>query len=91
MDDARILKFKLIAPTQCNWKRLSIKCPLFGEWKQYIWDKDLLNDIHDQIEAVLISKLGFRKTEIICFSEDKNFTYVMLNNHDRHIVREENH
>lgn len=91
MKQARILKFRLIAPTKFNWKRLSVKCPLHDEWIQYFWDKRTANDMHDQVELLLISKLGFKPEEIICYSEDKNFTYVMLSNHDKHILKEENH
>ena len=91
MRHARLLKFRLIAPTQHNWKRLSIKCPLHGEWTQYIWNQKLPNCIHDQIEDVLTKRLGFDRKEILCFSEDKNFTYVLLTNHDKHILKEENH
>jgi len=91
MKKARLLKFKLIAPTNYNAKRLSVKCPRYDHWKLFMWRKEIDNNLHDQVDYILLNSYGFRKDEIICYSVNDKDCDVMITNFDRRIEKRKNH
>ena len=91
MKTARLLKFRLIAPTNYNEKRISVKCPKYNNWKLFIWKKEIENNMHDQVDYILLNLYGFRKGEIICHSVNDVECHVMITNFDRRIERIKNH
>ena len=91
MKRTRLLKFRLIAPTNFNEKRISVKCPIFNDWKLYIWNDELDNNMQEQVLFILCNRFGFRLEEIVCYGEDADHIFVMITNFDRRIVKEKNH
>ena len=91
MKRSRLLKFRLIAPTNLSEKRVSVKCPIFNDWKLFVWNDELENNMQEQVLFILHNRFGFRLDEIICYAEDNEHNFVMIDNFDRRIIKEKNH
>jgi len=56
-----------------------------------MWKKEIDNNLHDQVDYILLNSYGFRKDEIICYSVNDTDCDVMITNFDRRIEKRKNH
>ena len=91
MKTARLLKFRLIDKTNFTEKRVSVKCPIFNDWKLFVWNVELPNTMFDQVQFILCNRFGFKSEEIIGGAEDDKHYYVMITDFERRIIKEKNH
>ena len=91
MKRSRLLKFKIIAPTNFSQKRISVKCSIYNDWKLFVWNTELDNSMKDQVIFILCNRFGFRLDEIMSYAEDKEDYFVMITNFGRRLIKEKNH